>query len=171
MCLATMFRIGPAKAADIANIERLCDEHYDALARYDLASMQRAASSRQDDTYTDRGIVEARVVSWGAEVCAAARWHMCAGRAADPHSAAARIECLSVSRPYQGTGLGRRLVADIAGRASARGATQLTVVAPVDAMPFLQKLGFRPKHLAEVSLSQCQKRPVRGLGTLMVLSL
>lgn len=172
MCLATMFHIGPAKVAQSAGINRLHDEHAEALARFRPATSLDAKSCDTGTVCTESTTEETRVVSWGAEICAAAHWSMRAASAcAGVETPEATIAWLSVSRSFQRTGLGRRLVADIAARARVHGATHLTVVAPIDAMPFLQRLGFRPTRLAEVHIPAREHTTERALGTAMVLAL
>ncbi len=172
MCLATMFHIGPAKVGQSAGINRLHDEHAEALACFRPATSLDAISCGTDTVCTESALDETRVISWGGEVCAAAHWSMRAASAcAGLETPDATISWLSVSRSFERAGLGRRLVADIAARARARGATRLTVVAPIDAMPFLQRLGFRPTRLTEVRLPARTPLADRALGTTMVLAL
>lgn len=140
MCLATAVRIRPATSGDSDALD-LFEEAIDTVFRqheHDTSSVRSSAAAGA--TQSDYSVI----LEWGDQPVAAARWSC---QTDIKGSRSASLDRFVVDGRFQAAGFGRRLLAAVEEDMRAVGCRHLHMTAPVDALPALIRLGFRPARL------------------------
>jgi GNAT superfamily N-acetyltransferase len=144
MCLATALRIRLETPADGAFINGLETQLGAEFSRYEPHALPDNAHVATGQTHPGVGVV----LEWSGRPLATARWSR--SRTNTVAGPTAILECLVVDAGFRQAGFGRRLLAAIEDQMRAAGCCQLDLNAPLDSLPALTRMGFRPKALASL---------------------
>lgn len=166
MCLSTAIRIRPAVAADNAafeGLEALIDAAFRSYSDCDNAGTAVAAvpefAAEAPRTTSARRLV----LEWSGTPLAALRWAPHAAPADAPGHAAI-VDLFAVAEGFRTAGFARRLLAAAETDMRRAGCGSLEITAPLDALPALTRLGFRPIRPVQRALATGETCPAVLLG-------